>query len=293
MADGPVTLRMGSAGVPAVDRSTIQGSFEVPSQPISGTRKKNTSNMTRGQKAAATRAKNKRAAERGTSPQKRSTTVRRPKNWDSMTRGEKIAYTRKANARAAARSEKSGSNVKEKTSRKGKRRGRKKNNGLGNDVPKLSLDGAKKRLEQIRAEDPRLAEAIEEEIEARARREKIQGDRPNAKRNKTAIIASLAENHETSAGEIVRPGSALGYALDGAIVVGSGLISNRLDEMISARPLGLAPSDIILIVETLVLAVGMWKKNRKVVRYSSLALTGTAGAKLIRRASGGRSTPSP
>ncbi len=289
MADsGPATLRMGSQGVsPAIEQPA--------STPKSGTRKKaDTSGMTRGQKAAATRAKNKRAAERGASPKKATgmsgKTTRRPANWDQMTRGEKISYTRKANLRAAARS----GNVNEKAAKakpeKKKRKGKGKNKGHqeGHFEVTMSAEKAKKKLDQIRAEDPHLADAIEEEIEARARRQKLQG-----KKGKTAIIKSLAENHEPSSGDIVRPGSALGYALDGAIVIGTGLISNRLDEMISARPLGLAPSDILLIVETLVLGFGMWKKNRAVVRYSSLALTGTAGAKAIRRAIGGKSSPSP
>lgn len=266
--------------------------------PESGRRKKKRSEMSRGEKSAATRRSKKLASNQPARPNKR-----RPKNWDMMDRGEKAAWTRKANARAAKRelkkqgSEKGSSKVKKhksskrrpknwdsmsrgekaawtrKTNQKGRGKGRDKS---GEREGRMSHAVALKKLERIRQEDPNLASAIEEEVEARANRVGVQGTR-----SKNAIVDGLANGYAPGPGDIVREGSIGGRILDGTIVVGSALMTVRLDEMIQARPLGLKPSTIKAIVEGLVLAVGLVKKNRKVTRYAALSIAGTASGLLV------------
>ena len=305
----PTTLRFGPPNVASAAAAPAPADA---SPPVSATVARA---MTRGQKAADTRRRNKAAAEaerlrvdgprkeRGQSKssigkKKGTRTMKHPDDWNKMSRGEKASWTRKANERAAKREAAKKTKAapsgrgKAPSSRgtgrgtgRGKGRGKGKG-GEGKFVPKFSADGAKAKLDKIRRENPELAEAIEEEIEATARARKLQG-----KKGHSGIVEALAPTHETS-GSIIREGTVLGTVLDGSIVMGSGLLSARLDDMIQMRPMGLTPSTIKGIIEALVLAWGAWKRNKKVVKYSGLMLAGTFGGKLI-SAAARRSSPAP
>jgi hypothetical protein len=151
-------------------------------------------------------------------------------------------------------------------------------------------------LERVRRKDPELADAIEHEARARARVIKLRG--AGARRgahesyDKGVHALALTVGRNPRPGDIVKEGTAGGRILDGSIVVGSALLTVRLDEMIEARPLGLKPSTIKAILEALVLAIALLKRSRAVSRYAALSLTGTVGGKLVSAASK-RGVPSP
>lgn len=76
---------------------------------------------------------------------------------------------------------------------------------------------------------------------------------------------------------------------DIATVGGAALLGARLDDMISARPLGQDPSTILLVAELAVTVFAVVKRKRKVAHYAALATAGTAAGKLARAS---KKTPS-
>jgi hypothetical protein len=182
-----------------------------------------------------------------------------------MTRGQKAAWTREHNARAAKRG------GKKRVTRESARRIHARVEG-----ERMSHEEALRRLERIRAENPKLAELMEQEAEARASRVHAQGPK-----SKSVVVEGLATGHVPGPGDIVKEGTIGGRILDGTIVAGSALLTVRLDEMIEARPLGLKPSTIKMIIEGLVLGIGLLKRNRTVTRYAALSAAGTASGMLV------------
>jgi hypothetical protein len=169
----------------------------------------------------------------------------------------------------------------------------------GLPVSRDPLDDSRKALqdlERVRRKDPELADAIEHEARARARVIRLRGEGArrgaHASYDKNVHALALTVGRNPRPGDIVKEGTVGGRILDGSIVIGSALLTAKLDEMIDARPLGLRPSTIKALVEALVLVIALLKRSRAVSRYAALSLTGTIGGKLVSAASG-RSVPSP